>query len=112
MSFTSWDALPSLQLVDGVELTPIWLEGVMAVRVRLAPGVLVPAHAHPHRQLGTVLEGSVRFRIGDDERELAPGAVYAVPGDIEHEARAGEGGCVLIEAFGPERTDLIEKLPR
>ena len=37
------------------------------------PGAIVEEHSHDHEQLGMVLCSSIRFRVGDQERELDPG---------------------------------------
>lgn len=110
MTITTWDDLPSFSPFAGLEAAPIWLDGVMAARVKPAPGARASVHAHPHRQLGVVLEGSLHLRIGDEEGEVGPGGVYAVASGVEHEARAGDRGCVLIDVFGPEREDWVAKV--
>jgi unsaturated pyranuronate lyase len=65
----------------------------------------VPEHQHANEQLGLVLRGSVRFRVGDEERELGPGGTWRIPPDVPHEVVAGPEGAEVIDAFAPARAD-------
>lgn len=78
--------------------------GMMLCEMTLRSGTHVPAHSHPHEQVGYVVTGSLRLRIGSEERRLGPGDAYGVPGGVEHEAWA-EGDTVLVEVFHPQRED-------
>ena len=73
--------------------------------VELDPGALAAEHAHPHEQHGLILDGSITFRIGDETKELGPGDLYVVPGDVPHEATAGPDGTVLVDVFTPIREE-------
>jgi quercetin dioxygenase-like cupin family protein len=77
-------------------------ETTLAV-VELDPDALVPEHHHPSEQLGIVIEGSVSFRVADEERELGPGGTWNIPSDVPHEVRAGPNGAVVIDVFSPTR---------
>jgi quercetin dioxygenase-like cupin family protein len=73
--------------------------------VEIPAGAVVPQHQHRNEQLGVLLRGSVRFTIGSEVRELVPGAVWCIPGDVPHEVVAGPQGAVVVEAFAPRRAD-------
>lgn len=45
-------------------------------------------HRHPQEQVVHVVSGRLRWRIGEDEREVGPGDVIHVPPDAEHAAFA------------------------
>ena len=77
---------------------------VMVVQFRIAAGSEVPAHAHPHEQVGHVVAGRMRFRIGDDVRELGPGEGYSVPGGVVHGA-TGVTEVIAVDSFHPVRED-------
>ncbi|TMF04168.1 MAG: cupin domain-containing protein [Chloroflexi bacterium] len=77
---------------------------VMVVQFTIRAGAEVPAHTHPHEQVGHVVSGRMRFRIGDEERELAPGDGYSVPGGVTHGA-VGVTDVVAIDSFHPVRDD-------
>jgi quercetin dioxygenase-like cupin family protein len=65
---------------------------VLDWELRLAPGGRVPSsHAHPEqRETFTVLEGTMRFRVGWRRFVAGPGQQVAVPpGAVHHFANAG-----------------------
>lgn len=77
---------------------------VMVVQFRIGAGAEVPAHTHSHEQVGHVVSGRMKFRIGDEIRELAPGDGYSVPGGVTHGAE-GITDCVAVDSFHPVRED-------
>jgi quercetin dioxygenase-like cupin family protein len=91
-----WDGIAA-RVVEGEQLT-------LAV-VELDPGAVAREHSHANEQLGIVLSGALTFRIGDETRELGPGAMYTIPSDLPHEATAGPDGAVVIDVFAPPRAD-------
>ncbi|MQC18579.1 MAG: cupin domain-containing protein [Chloroflexi bacterium] len=94
-----------IEMLPGVvRRTLVSGDGQTLVRFELADGGVVPEHTHPHEQAGTVIEGRVRFRIGDHEAEVVPGDSYMIPGDVPHSAVALERS-VLIEVFAPVREE-------
>jgi quercetin dioxygenase-like cupin family protein len=114
-------------LVDLAELPlmEVWGESVRARRlegeritlavVELTPGAIIPEHHHPQEQLGICVRGSVRFRIGDEVRELRAGGTWRVLSDRPHEVIAGPDGAICIDVFAPTRSDwdfpLLEPRP-
>jgi quercetin dioxygenase-like cupin family protein len=77
---------------------------LMVVQFLIKQGAEVPQHTHPHEQIGHVVSGRMKFRIGDIERELGPGDGYAVPGGVVHGA-TGITDTVAIDSFHPVRDD-------
>ena len=75
------------------------------VVIELEPGTVVPEHAHDNEQIGVLAAGSMRFRIGDEERELQPGGTWNIPSNVPHTVTAGPEGAVAIEIFTPPRAD-------
>ena len=73
--------------------------------VELEPNTVVPEHRHPNEQLGLVVSGSVSFRVGEEERELAQGGTWCIPPDTPHEVHVGPEGAVVIDIFAPPRED-------
>jgi unsaturated pyranuronate lyase len=58
-----------------------------------------------NEQVGLLVEGSVTFRVGSDERKLLPGASWCIPAHAPHEVRVLADGAVIVEAFAPPRDD-------
>jgi quercetin dioxygenase-like cupin family protein len=65
----------------------------LIVTVWLEPGGGLPAHFHPRQEeRWSVLEGTVRFRLGDDERVIGPedGEIPVPPGTVHGLASASD----------------------
>jgi unsaturated pyranuronate lyase len=73
--------------------------------VELEAGSIIPEHGHLSEQVGLLVEGSVTFRVGAEERKLLPGASWCIPAHAPHEVRVGVDGAVIVEAFAPARDD-------
>jgi quercetin dioxygenase-like cupin family protein len=85
-------------------------ERSMFAVVELEPNTAVPEHRHPQEQLGLVLAGGGRFRVGDDVVDVRPGSTWNIPPDVPHEFIVGPDGAVVIDVFTPNREDW-EGLP-
>ena len=115
---SGFDGLSELELKriwDGVNGRVVSGERLSLGVVELDPGAVVPEHRHEHEQLGMVLRGSMRFRIGDETRELGPGETWTIPSNVPHGVVAGPDGAVVFDAFAPVRADwaaLAEEDPR
>jgi quercetin dioxygenase-like cupin family protein len=106
--FTSLSELRRFKLADGVSGQALFGEQAMLNLVELKPHAVVPAHSHPHEQLGLVLRGALSLLVSGDVHELGEMDAYTLPGGIEHEARAGEHGALVLDVFQPVRDDLRE----
>jgi quercetin dioxygenase-like cupin family protein len=98
-------AVAPIRIWDGVAARSVEGSSVSFAVVELDPGVTVPEHHHANEQLGVVLRGSVRFRVGDEERELGPGGTWSIPSDVPHEVVAGPDGAEVLDVFAPARAD-------
>jgi quercetin dioxygenase-like cupin family protein len=65
----------------------------------------VPEHRHDNEQLGVLIRGSMRFRIGEETREFGPGASWRILSNTPHEVTAGPEGALAVESFAPARSD-------
>ncbi len=80
-------------------------ERITFALVELAPNAIVPGHQHEAEQLGMVIEGSVTFTIGDEQRELGPGGTWRIPSNMPHQVTTGSAGATVIDIFNPTRAD-------
>ena len=69
-------------------------------------GAHVAAHQHPHEQFVWVIKGTIRFRIGGEERTIKPEGIVVIPGGVEHEALFPED-TEVIDFFAPVREDFL-----
>lgn len=99
--------LPRVPLRDGITGRFVAGERMMFSFVQLEPGAVMPDHAHPHEQLGYVVEGVLILTIAGERRELVPGDAYAIPGGVRHEAIGGPDGCLALDAFAPPREEYL-----
>jgi quercetin dioxygenase-like cupin family protein len=70
----------------------------------------LPMHAHPHEQIGYLVQGHIRLRIGTQEHDVRPGDSWCVPGGTEHGAQILEDS-VAVEVFSPVREDYLPTSP-
>jgi len=106
-----WDDLPKERLSPLLERRLIWGERVMLSHVYLAKGCVVPLHAHENEQMTYILDGTLRFWIGEDGADtidVAAGEVLYLPSGVPHKAEALED-TLDVDIFSPPRQDWIEK---
>jgi quercetin dioxygenase-like cupin family protein len=75
-------------------------------RIYLRAGAVVPRHAHPHEQVANVLEGSLRFVVGEEEHVVSAGESMIVPRGVPHQVEALADSLVL-DVFSPVRDDWV-----
>jgi quercetin dioxygenase-like cupin family protein len=78
----------------------------MLAQTYLKQGALVPMHAHASEQMTYVLQGALKFRVGDEEIIVREGEVLHIPGDVPHQAEALED-TFQLDAFSPPREDWL-----
>ena len=103
--FDELQAIPPQMLADGYLARVVHGERLTVAVVEVEPGVDLPEHRHGNEQLGMVIEGSVIFRVGDEERSLRAGGIWRIPSDTPHTFTAGDAGAVIIDIFSPPRAD-------
>jgi unsaturated pyranuronate lyase len=102
-AFEDIQAVGPLRIWNDVVAREVHGEQTTLAVVELEPGAVVPEHHHVSEQLGLVIQGSVSFRVADEETELRPGGTWNIPSDVPHEVRAGAEGAVVIDVFSPTR---------
>jgi unsaturated pyranuronate lyase len=105
-----FDEVPSFTMIDGVEARPLFGQGAMLNLVTFEPGATVPAHSHPHEQLGIVLEGMQALVIDGVAHELHPMDGYVLPGGVVHSAYCGPDGAKVLDIFTPVREDYRARM--
>ena len=103
--FADIASLGPQQIWDGIVGRTVHGERVSLSLLELDAGAVVPEHAHANEQVGILLEGSVTFTIGDETRELGPGATWRILAHVPHSVVVGPEGAVIVEVFSPVRDD-------
>jgi quercetin dioxygenase-like cupin family protein len=104
-AFADVSTITAQRIRDGVRGRSVHGERVTLALIELEPDAVVPEHAHDNEQVGLLLEGSIRFRIGDETRVLGRGETWCIPSHTPHDVAAGPDGAVLVEVFAPPRAD-------
>ena len=106
-----WDDMPKEELSDSISRRFITGDKTMLAHVYLKKGAIVPTHHHENEQITYILEGALRFWIGEDgaqEIVVRPGEVLHIPSNVPHKAEALED-TLDVDIFSPPRQDWIDK---
>lgn len=108
LELMQWDAIEKEKLSDTISRQMVWGEKVMAARVFLAKGAVVPRHAHHNEQLTMILSGALKLIFDDREVIVRAGEMVLIPGNVPHAALALED-TLDMDVFSPPREDWIKK---
>jgi quercetin dioxygenase-like cupin family protein len=111
VSFYRWDSMKKERVSDMLERRLITGDRMMLAHVYLKKGCIVPKHSHENEQLTYILEGALKFKIGDDGAEeivVSAGEVLLIPSNIPHMAEALEE-TLDVDVFSPPRQDWLDK---
>jgi quercetin dioxygenase-like cupin family protein len=106
-----WDEMPKERVNAVLDRRLVTGEHMMLAHVYLKKGCIVPRHRHENEQISYVLEGALRFSIGEDESEeiiVRAGEVLHLPSNVWHKAEALEE-TVDVDVFSPPREDWLNK---
>ncbi len=106
MDVRTWAGEPFEELSPSIERQALHTENMTLARVRFKEGAEVAPHAHENEQVVMVLEGSIRFRVGDEEAVVSAGQSVSIPSNAPHSTEALEPSLVL-DFFSPRREDWI-----
>jgi quercetin dioxygenase-like cupin family protein len=106
-AFAEIQALAPIKIWDGVIGRAVHGELITLSVVELQPGCVIPAHEHENEQVGMLISGALTFRVGEERRELGPGATWCIGAHVSHEVTTGPRGAVVIESFSPARVDWL-----
>ena len=111
VTFYRWEDMPREKLSDVLERRLITGDRMMLSHVYLKKGAIVPRHNHENEQLTYILEGGLRFWIGEDELQVIDvlaGEVLHIPSLVFHKAEALED-TLDVDVFSPPRQDWLDK---
>ena len=111
VTFYCWEDMPKEKVSDMLDRRLITGDRIMLTHVYLKKGAIVPQHSHENEQITYILEGGLRFWIGDDESEvidLRAGDVLHIPSHVKHKAEA-LSDTIDVDIFSPPRQDWLDK---
>lgn len=106
-----WNKMPIERVNATLDRRLITGERMMLAHVYLKKGCIVPRHRHENEQLTYILEGALRFWIGEDEAEVLvvrAGEVLHLPSNVWHKAEALDD-TLDVDVFSPPREDWLKK---
>lgn len=103
----SFNTMPVEQLNPLIDRQFVYGERAMLARIILRKGALVPRHSHENEQITYILEGTLRFTMGDGRIiTVGSGGLLVIPSNMPHQAEALED-TVDLDVFTPPRADWI-----
>jgi len=111
VTFHRWNDMPKERVTDEIDRRLVVGERMMLAHVYLKKGCIVPKHHHENEQLTYILEGALRFWIGEDELQeviVRAGEVLHIPSNVPHKAEALED-TLDVDIFDPPRQDWLNK---
>ena len=105
-----WEDLPRERLNSRLERRLITGSNMMIAHVYLEKGCIVPKHSHHNEQITYVLEGALRFLLGDEQDQeiiVSAGEVLTIPPHLPHSAEALED-TLDVDIFNPPREDWMD----
>ncbi len=109
--YQRWADVPLEPVTDQISRKLITGQRMMLAHVYLKKGAVVPKHQHHNEQFTYILEGALRFWIGDDGAEVIDvhaGEVLHIPSNVWHKAEALED-TLDVDIFDPPREDWLNK---
>jgi len=107
----SWDQIPREVVTPMLDRKLITGERMMLAQVFLKKGCIVAKHSHENEQLTYIVEGALKFHLGEDQKEeviVRAGEVLFLPSNLPHQAEALED-TLDVDIFSPPRQDWIDK---
>ena len=104
-----WSEVPLETVTDQISRQLITGQQMMLAHVHLKKGAIVPKHQHHNEQFTYILNGALRFWMGDDGAEVIDvkaGEVLHIPSNIWHQAEALED-TLDVDIFSPPRADWL-----
>ena len=108
-----WTEIPREKVTDVIGRRLFTGKRMMLAQVYLDKGAIVPWHSHENEQLSWVLEGALRFWIGQEggpdlkEVVVSEGDVLYIPSNVPHKAEALED-TLDVDVFSPPREDWLK----
>jgi unsaturated pyranuronate lyase len=111
VTYYKWSDVPLETVTPMLDRKLITGDTMMIAQVFLKKGCIVPRHQHHNEQLTYIVDGALRFWIGEDEsrvQDVHAGEVLHIPSNVWHKAEALED-TLDVDIFSPPREDWLKK---
>ena len=106
----NWEKVPLERLNNKISRKLITSDRMMVAHVYIEKDGIVPKHSHHNEQISYVLEGALKFLLGEDQDEevfVRSGEVLVIPSNLPHSALALED-TLDVDIFNPPREDWLD----
>jgi quercetin dioxygenase-like cupin family protein len=107
----NWEQMPKEEVSPMLSRRLITGDRMMIAHVYLKQGCIVPRHQHENEQLTYIIDGELKFWIGEDESQIVhvkAGEVLHIPSMVWHKAEAVVD-TLDVDVFDPPRQDWLNK---
>jgi quercetin dioxygenase-like cupin family protein len=101
-----WSTAPREALNDKMTRQVVHTPQFTVARLEMKSGAVVPVHSHMNEQVTTVIEGQLRFVLGENRLDLTPGQCLTLAAMEPHGVEVIRDSVVL-DVFSPPRQDWI-----
>ncbi|HEY4132933.1 MAG TPA: cupin domain-containing protein [Gemmatimonadaceae bacterium] len=106
-----WEDMPKENVSPLLDRRLITGDRMMIAHVYLKKGCIVPKHQHENEQITYIIDGELKFWIGEDESQIVhvkAGEVLTIPSNVFHKAEAMVD-TLDVDVFNPPRQDWLDK---
>ena len=106
----NWEKVPLERLNNKISRKLVTSDRMMVAHVYIEKDGIVPKHSHHNEQITYVLEGALKFLLGEDQNEevfVRSGEVLVIPSNLPHSALALED-TLDVDIFNPPREDWLD----
>ncbi len=102
----NWNTLPKELVRQGVTRSGFRGDDVLMVMNWLEPGMETNPHSHSCEQVVYIVQGRMKFCIGEDIIEGGAGSLIRIPPNVEHYGEPiGDEPVLNLDVFSPIRED-------
>ena len=101
-----WSDLQLQKVTEMISRKVIHGDDQTMVQAYLKQGAQVPMHTHESEQMVYILQGALRYLVGEQNVTVREGEVLHIPSGVRHQAEAVEDTFELA-VFTPSRQDWV-----
>jgi quercetin dioxygenase-like cupin family protein len=106
----NWEKVPLERLNNKISRKLVTSDRMMIAHVYIEKDGIVPKHSHHNEQISYILEGALKFLLGEDQDKeviVRAGEVLVIPSNLPHSALALED-TFDVDIFNPPREDWLD----
>jgi unsaturated pyranuronate lyase len=93
------------EMLPGIKIRTFWGKEMLLSLVDIEPHAEIPMHSHLHEQVGRIISGEIEMTINGKKGVYKEGDTYIVPGNVQHNGKAGAKAVQVLDIFSPVREE-------